>query len=112
MSQSGPKTTTENRAADGAQCEPAAALKAAFTFKDVDRLHEVRDELRLQAHLFRAEVKDRWDDAEVQWHELQKKLEPLRDAASRSSLEVGLTARLLAETLRDAYRDLRKAMPR
>jgi hypothetical protein len=86
--------------------------KPVLTIKDIDSIRELRDELLLQAHLFKAELKDGWDEAEIQWHQLQKKLEPLRDAAQKSGLEVGFAVTLLAETLRNAYQELRRALPK
>jgi hypothetical protein len=86
--------------------------KSPLTPKEIDSIRELRDELLLQAHLFRAELKDGWDEAELQWHQLQKKLEPMRDAAQKSGIEVGFAVALLAETLRDAYQGLRKALPK
>ncbi|MDB5971207.1 MAG: hypothetical protein JWQ90_3657 [Hydrocarboniphaga sp.] len=86
--------------------------RPSLTIKEIDSIRELRDELMLQAHLFKAELKDRWDETETQWHQLQKKMVPLRDAAGKSGAELGSALTLLADTVRDAYQDLRNAMPR
>lgn len=52
---------------------------------DIKNLEGLREELRLQAHLFKKEVKDTFDSLENRWNDLQAKL-PSLDKASVSDL--------------------------
>lgn len=78
-----------------------------FTAVDVRDVLGLRDELRLQAHLFKAELKDRWLDAERRWLEIEHEL---RDAAVHSRAELGAATSLTAQALRESYRELRQAL--
>lgn len=77
---------------------------------DVDSLAGLRDELRLQAHLFKAEMADRWNEAEARWHDIEDEVLAVRAAAGKSRAELGAAASLTAEVLRKTYRDLREAV--
>lgn len=73
-------------------------------------LHDVaalRDELRLQAHLLKAELKDRWLEAERRWADIQHEL---GEAAAHSRGELGAAGSLAADALRQTYRELRQAL--
>lgn len=76
----------------------------------VGRLREERDELRVRAHLLRAELRDEWDEVERKWEHLEPKLERLRDSARASSADIGAAAGQLGEEIAHAYRRIRDAM--
>lgn len=75
----------------------------------IDSLAGLRDELHLQAHLFQAEARDRWQEAETRWSEMQRDLRDLRTAAAHSRDELAAALALTAEALRKSYQDLREA---
>lgn len=78
--------------------------------EEVEELRRVRDELRVQIHLARAEARERWEDLEKRWQHLEGKLRVLR-AESRDSLgEIGEAGRLLADEIRKGYRHLRSLL--
>lgn len=76
----------------------------------LERLREERDELRVRAHLLKAELRDEWHAAERQWERIEPKLDRLRKGAKESSAEVGAATRQLGEELARAYRRLRDAL--
>lgn len=76
----------------------------------VAKLREERDELRVRAHLLRAELRDEWEDVEHKWHELEPRLERLREASRNSADEIGAAAEQLGEEIARAYRRIRQAM--
>jgi hypothetical protein len=76
----------------------------------VGRLRQERDELRVRAHLLKAELKDEWDAVERQWEHLEPKLERLRKGAKASSDDVGAATRQLGEEIANAYRRMRDAL--
>ena len=80
-----------------------------FKAADLKDLAGLRDELRLQAHLFKTELKYRWLEAEQRWHNLEGELQ---GAAEHSRSELGAATSLAADALRETYRDLRQALHR
>jgi len=76
--------------------------------KEADHLRQIRDELRVQLHLGREEVKDEWERLERSWHHLEGRLKVLREQSKDSLEEVGEAAKLLVDEIREGYRELRK----
>jgi len=76
----------------------------------VNKLREERDELRVRAHLLRAELRDEWEEVEHKWRELEPRLERLREASRNSAEELGAAAEQLGEEIARAYRRIRQAM--
>lgn len=87
-------------------------MKAAkpATLTDIDSLAGLREELRLQAHLLKAEVQDRWHDAEARWAAIQEEARSIRTAVDHSRAELSSAASLSAQSLRETYEDLRKVL--
>jgi len=86
------------------------AESKTFLAEEIDRLRELRDELRVQAELGRAELRDRWQELEKSWHQLEGRLKLARDSARADSQNVREAARLLASELRESYEHLRKRL--
>ena len=86
------------------------AESKTFLAEEIDRLRELRDELRVQAELGRAELRDRWQELEKSWHQLEGRLKLARDSAREDSQNVREAARLLASELRESYEHLRKRL--
>lgn len=72
-----------------------------------DELSELRDELRVRAHLARLEAEEEWDALEEKWTQLQPKLESARQDASKTSKNVLAALELGVEELREGYRRIR-----
>ena len=87
-----------------------AESNKSFLSDEIEKLREVRDELRVQAELGRAELRDRWHELEKSWHQLEGRLKLARDGAREDSQNVRVAARLLANELRDSYEHLRKRL--
>ena len=87
-----------------------AETNKTFLSDEIEKLREVRDELRVQAELGRAELRDRWHELEKGWHQLEGRLKLARDGAREDSQNVREAARLLANELRDSYEHLRKRL--
>jgi predicted nucleic acid-binding Zn-ribbon protein len=90
--------------------EESMAESKTFLGEEIDRLRELRDELRVQAELGRAELRDRWQDLEKSWHQLEGRLKLARESAREDSQNVREAARLLASELRESYEHLRKRL--
>lgn len=85
-------------------------ISAPFTLRDLDTLAALRDELRVQAHLFKAELRDRWQEAERRWQDVQNEARVVRAVLGNSRAELGAAASLTAAALQEAYEDLRCAL--
>lgn len=79
---------------------------------DVQALVLLRDEIALQAHLFRADARDKWQGLETRLDELKEHLSRAKVAAADAKPEVEAAAKSLADTLKAAYTDFRNALKR
>jgi hypothetical protein len=73
-------------------------------------LRQLRDELRVQAELGRAEMQERFEHLEKRWHELEAKLKLAREEARADAEDVKAAARLLASEIRDGYRKIKSRL--
>jgi hypothetical protein len=71
--------------------------------KTVNELKRTRDELRLQAHLFKAEAKDTWDAAEKNWSNFQSSVNKVEKSLDESSKDVSAAVQLLADEIKNSY---------
>jgi len=77
---------------------------------ELDELRRIRDELRVQARLGRAEMRDRWEALERSLDELEGKAKRASRAAEPTLREFERDVRKLATDLRDGYRRIRDAI--
>ncbi len=75
--------------------------------EEMDALRQMRDELRVQAELGRAELRDRFDHVEKRFHELEGKVRQVRGSAQEDMEDVKAAARLLADEVREGFQHLR-----
>ena len=68
-----------------------------------------RDELKVQAHLAKAELKDKWQKTEHEWEGFEAKAKTIAKGAKEASTDVGKGFSLLGKQLQEAYKDLKKA---
>jgi hypothetical protein len=78
--------------------------------EEMKALRELRDELRVQMELGRAEARERWQKLETDWYHLEAKLKLLRDESKIELEEIGAAARALAREIREGYRHLRSLL--
>jgi hypothetical protein len=78
--------------------------------KELDELRRVRDELRVKAHLGKAEVRDRLESLERSFETLESKLSRTSRAAEKPLQQLETDLRKLAKDLRDGYRQIRDAI--
>ncbi len=72
-----------------------------------ETLKRYRDELRLQLHLARQDVRDEWDDLDEYWSRFREKLDDIRRDAEGVGEETRETAYKLGEELRAGYERIR-----
>ncbi|MBT4161995.1 MAG: hypothetical protein HOC70_14820 [Gammaproteobacteria bacterium] len=71
--------------------------------KMIENLKTLRDEIRVQVHLAKAEVKDEWEELEPKFEQLEEKLS---DAAEETREVVNV----VAEELTSAYRRIKERL--
>jgi hypothetical protein len=77
---------------------------------DVKSVEQMRDELRLKAHLLRADLRDQWDRLEKQWEALERDLRPVREAVGTTAKELGTSSGEVLKTVRAGYARIRDAI--
>jgi dsDNA-specific endonuclease/ATPase MutS2 len=74
----------------------------------IESLRQERDELNLQLHLAKAEVKQEWEQLEKKWDNLEQRFDSFGNEAKASAGEVAASLRQIAADLDRAYKRLRK----
>jgi hypothetical protein len=75
--------------------------------KDVEGLRRLRDELRVQAKLGKAELRDAFEGLEKRWQQLEGKLEVMGNQAREDAGEVKKAADVLVREIREGYKHLK-----
>ena len=73
-------------------------------------LARLRDELHLQIHLAKAEVRSQWEELEKKWILLRSRLSGLEVAKNESKQDIGQAVRALIEELHEGYKRIRVAL--
>ncbi len=73
----------------------------------VKNLEQSRDELKLQAHLFNAEVKDEWDQLENKWEHFASEVRPAIRAAGEAKENISEANKLLMEEIREGFKKVK-----
>lgn len=74
------------------------------------RLRTERDELRVRAHLAKAEMKEEMEKLEDKWEDLETRAKAAREEAGDASKDVGSALELLGDELSRAYRRIRSRL--
>ncbi|WP_152207687.1 hypothetical protein [Marinobacter changyiensis] len=81
---------------------------------DLNKLSETirqhRDEIRVQLHLAKEDVKDEWDDLEVYWDRFRQKLDDVFHDAEDASKEARNNAYEMGDKLKQSYERLRNRL--
>ena len=76
----------------------------------VGELKQTRDELRVRAHLFKAEVKERWDELELKWEHLGNEVSPTVKATKMALSNINEANKLVLSEIKEGYQKIRKSM--
>ncbi len=68
-----------------------------------DKIKTQRDELRVQAHLAKAEFKDEWEELEHKWDAAEKNLHHFQQETKETTEDIKKTAKIVMEELSSAY---------
>lgn len=75
--------------------------------EEIEAFRQLRDELRVQTELGKADLRDKAHELEQRWHRLEARLEGARKDAKADAEDVREAVRLLARELRDGFEHLR-----
>ncbi|SER15438.1 hypothetical protein SAMN04488038_11774 [Solimonas aquatica] len=84
-------------------------LKLAL-HNELQALELLRDELKLQAHLLKAEAGTRWQQLEQDWARLKEQVQRAEVAGGQAESELQAAAQLLVETLKTGYGQIKNAL--
>ena len=76
----------------------------------VDQLATERDELRVQIHLAKSELKEEWEETEKKWEYFRGRADKVKDEAAEASKDTIEALKLLGEELQRGYKRIRKSM--
>jgi DNA repair exonuclease SbcCD ATPase subunit len=77
---------------------------------EVEDLRRTRDELRVQAHLAKAELRDLWEKLEERFEDLEHRAKRTARATEEPLRQLEGDARKLVGDLRDGYRRIRESI--
>ena len=69
-----------------------------------------RDELKLQMHLAKNELQDKWQELDDRLAELSYRYEPLRKAVANSTLDVWESLKLVGGEIQQGFSEIRKSL--
>ncbi len=76
--------------------------------KLLEQVRQERDELRVRAHLAKAELSEEWEKIEAGLGNLEAKAKELKQATAEAAGEIAPAAQLLAEQVRKGFETIRK----
>ena len=71
--------------------------------EEIEAFRELRDELRVQSELGKAELRDRVHELERRWRRLEGRFDGIRKDAKDDALDVREAVRLLARELKEGF---------
>ena len=76
----------------------------------VEKLKTERDELRVKAHLLRAELRDEWQEIEDRFEHFRSKSRRVLETSGEAGEEVLDSLRAVGKEVADGYRKIRDSM--
>ena len=73
-------------------------------------IKEQRDELKVQMHLGKAELKDEWEGLERKWEHIESRLDAVDKVASEAAEDVGAAVSVIAGEISEAYQRIKRAL--
>ena len=77
---------------------------------ELEEVRRMRDELRLQVHLGKAEAQELWESLEHRFSEAEGKAKVMAQRAEEPLADIGEAARLLLWEIRSGYHRLREIL--
>jgi hypothetical protein len=84
--------------------------KSDWLAEEIEGLRSLRDEVKLQLHLGKAEARDSFEQLEKRFEHLEGRARSLRDATRADRDQIREAARLLAGEIRKGYEHLKRLL--
>ncbi len=68
-----------------------------------EKLKTQRDEMKVQAHLARAEFRDEWNEVEEKWQKAEQAFDRVQDQAIETTAEMQHSAKVIMEEIASTY---------
>ncbi len=80
--------------------------------RELEKLEQVRDELRVKAHLLRADAKEELQEIEKKLQKLKREvsMSPVTHAAERAASDLSDASRLLIDTIKESMTRIRNSL--
>jgi hypothetical protein len=78
--------------------------------RELEALATVRDELKLKAHLAKADIKDELDELEAKWLRVHEQLERTKAHAKQDVQALGQNVRELMLDLKQGYESIKRRL--
>jgi hypothetical protein len=78
--------------------------------KLLGEIQQDRDELKLQAHLFKVEAKDEWDEIEKKWHHFKVSTQHVGHETKEVSKDLLAATQLLGEEINAGLKRIIKSL--
>jgi len=85
--------------------------KTTSILKDIKSLGQLRDELKVQSHLFKVEMKKDWQKLEKDLKLIKRQIEPSKQNAKKSASEIKQSTQQLLAAIRSGYDKLKQTVP-
>jgi hypothetical protein len=79
----------------------------ALLQQELNRLAEIRDELKVQLSLAKADAQEEWNKLEVTWDRVQEELQRVATHTKEPVQNIGAAARQLLDELKQGYERVR-----
>jgi hypothetical protein len=87
--------------------EKQQQAKAVLGESELEKLRMIRDEIRLQAHLFSAELKQEWKRLEQNWTLIKNDSATVKPVLTKAIMDAGKAAEPLIRELQATYDRIR-----
>lgn len=85
--------------------------KSFYEIDDIlESIKQQRDEINLQLHLAKADVRDEWEKTEHKLDQLKNKMDAVRHEMGDASGDVLAALKITAEEIRNGYDRIRKVL--
>ena len=75
-----------------------------------EKLKTQRDEMKVQAHLARAEFRDEWNEVEEKWQKAEQALNRMQDQAIETTAEMQKSAKVIMEEIASTYERIKQRL--
>ncbi len=78
--------------------------------RSLAEIETLRDSLKVQLHLAKAEMRDEWDELEERWESIHTGLENLKQQTEQEASDLQEKINIVAEELAAAYRRIHRRL--